>query len=172
MNSTFKCWLIANFEIVACVFTLIAGCIYIFLIKSVSFAETNDSHLGLLYFSLLVFNVPTKNAPYQFVKYFLLLGFAIAVTVMMKQDPEFAAESKKYITWLWIFIVSVSAISGWLAHYVYNNIAEVVSRRMLYVNSRVSLFEYTWKYTLDRFCNIAFAIVSCTICLVATILVY
>jgi hypothetical protein len=36
---------------------------------------------------------------------------------------------------------------------------EVVSRRMLYRNSNVSLFEFAWLYTLDRFCNITVTIV-------------
>jgi hypothetical protein len=38
---------------------------------------------------------------------------------------------------------------------------------MLYRNSNVNLFEFSWLYTLDRFCNITFSIVACSLWLLA-----
>ena len=151
--------------------TIISG---IFILNSVDLAddESDFTMLVFLYLSLFALNTPTKNGAFQYGKYILMLGSAIFFTWYMKQ-PEFPAENtaliKSLLTWFWIAFPIATVIGGWMAAYTRANISEVLSRRMLYRNSNVSLFEYAWKYTLDRFCNIAVAIVTCIIWIVVMI---
>ena len=174
MNSTFKCWLIANFEIVFFWLTTILGVLFFLVFSDKNFEnfENKNSYdfmkVVLMYgIFVFVFNTPTKNGAFQYGKYIVLLGLAI-IFIFYSEAPEsqFNIEDKETFNrfFLWPFgalFVTASGISGWLSYYTYKNIYEVLSRRMLYRNSNVSLFEYTWKYTLDRFCNITVSIVTC-----------
>ena len=182
MNTTFKCWLIANFEIVFLILMGIAAAIFLFIFADFSkvdalseaLSEEERKWIFLGPFFLIALNSPTKSGGFQFGKYFVLLGAAIVITLITKQS-ELAADYenlKPLVRWFWIVFPFATVISIWLASFTRANISEVLSRRMLYRNSNVSLFEYTWKYVLDRFCNISFAIISCTIGFVVMIKVF
>ena len=55
------------------------------------------------------------------------------------------------LNWLvWLCIPSLIA-GVFTAIYAYQNFDDVVSRRFLYRNSAASVFEYEWKYTINRF---------------------
>ena len=55
------------------------------------------------------------------------------------------------LNWLvWMCIPSL-IVGIFTAIYAYQNFDDVVSRRFLYRNSAASVFEYEWKYTINRF---------------------
>ncbi len=56
------------------------------------------------------------------------------------------------LSWFWVIIISIGALAFGLFTSVYanRNFDDVVSRRFLYRNSDVSVFEYRWKYTFNR----------------------
>jgi hypothetical protein len=143
------------------------------------FDVENGLNLKIFFYSALiaaVLSYPTNRGTFQFGKYLLLVAFGIFITIG-ENDAEYTknmdAEFTKYAVMVfWIIFIIASIISGIIAFYTYNNIDEVLSRRMLYRNSNVSLFEYSWLYTLDRFCNITLSIIVCTIWLGVIIFIY
>jgi len=176
MNSTFRCWIIANFEIAMFWLVTILGGLF-FLIFASDKADILHKYsklllgCGLFTFAL---NTPTKSAGFQYGKYIIMLVVAIFAMWSMKEPSgnltlEDMVKFKHLFTWFWILFSIASVISGVLAYYAYSNIDEVLSLRMLYRNSNVGLFEYTWKYTLDRFCNITVSIVTSILWLVIII---
>ena len=106
---------------------------------------------------------PTNKSIFQFGKYLFLVGMGIVMTIGAN-NPENANDVMKslIVNRFWTVFIIASVISVIIAVYTYINIDEVLSRRMLYLNSNVSIFEYSWLYTLDRFCNISLSIVVCT----------
>jgi hypothetical protein len=72
------------------------------------------------------------------------------------------------ITYLSVF-AGISVVSFFIARYAKYNFDEVVSRRMLYRNSSVSMFEMEWKYTIDRFCIATFCLLDATVSIVVLI---
>jgi len=161
MGSTFKCWLIANFEIVLTFVVIATGCIFFYF----GFSEKKEPLIKPLFLSALflyAFNFPTTRGVFQFGKFLVVLGIFILFTlgILNPEDVNIDKSAVPGIMLMWSFFAVAAVIGGWLAIYAYNNIGEVLSRRMLYRNSCVSLFEYTWKYTLDRFCNITSSIIT------------
>ena len=168
MASTTKCWIIANFEFFMFTLAMIAGGIIIF--GFLGFSDLNAALIGVLGFVLFVINCQTKTETLQFGKYLLMVGGVIVWMYSVKYDPDISPEDRErfnYIMkWFWSLFGFASVVSAWLAYYTYKNIQEVLSRRMLWRNSNVSLYEYTWKYTLERFCNITVSIVTCLLWLI------
>jgi hypothetical protein len=162
MSTTFKCWLIANFEIVFFWIVFIAGGIWFF--RSVDRIPMLPIFVPSATF-IAAFTFPTKKGSIQFGKYFVMIGFGIFFTYLSNQpvatedEMETVMILKKIMSQFWIVLPIASVISLFLAVYTYRHVDEVISRRMLYRNSRVSLFEYSWRYTLERFCSIAVATV-------------
>lgn len=181
-NTTFRCWLIANFEIVLFWFTVIIGSLLLFITdreKFLNLSDTRQNDLISAHFVsiviLAIFNVPTKRAAFQYGKFLVMIGVVVIIMLNMTQMDFSSYESElmnRLVAWFWIIFSIASIIGGWLAYYTYNNMGEVLSRRMLYRNSNVSLFEFTWKYTLDRFCNITVSIVTCIGWILAIFLIY
>lgn len=160
MGTIFRCWLIANFEIVMYVLLLIVSAILLFGFSSL---ESGDALKFFTYFALFagMLSFPTNKGAFQFGKYLFLVGMGIVMTVGAN-NPEYAdVMGSLIVSSFWIVFIIASVISAVIAVYAYKNIGEVLSRRMLYRNSNVSLFEYSWLYTLDRFCNISLSIVVC-----------
>lgn len=164
---TFKCWLIANFEIVMFLLTVIVSIIAIW-----GFADIKNENAVTMCLCVLalvaIFSLPTKRGVLQFGKYILMLGGIILLMWGVKKggwvtDINEKEMFERFITWFWAVFSIATAISIWFAIYTYVNIHEVVSRRMLYRNSNVNLFEFSWLYTLDRFCNVTVSIVTCTL---------
>jgi len=167
--STFKCWLIANFEIVILLITAIISSIIFWFFSGIENEMAFNAYCSI--FLVLLLTIPTKRGVLQFGKYILMLGGFILLTWGIKKQGWIEDTTDKelfssFITWFWILFSVATVISGWLAYYTYVNIREVVSRRMLWRNSNVSLFEFSWLYTLDRFCNITVSSVACSLQLV------
>jgi hypothetical protein len=167
MESTSKCWLIANFEIVAYVLTLIVSILLLLLGRLFGLMDFEKVGEVIGYSALIaaLLSLPTKRGVFQYGRYVLLLLPGIGMFMGTGEAPVWV------IILYWTVLVIVSIISGVIAAYAYDNIDEVVSRRMLYRNSNVSLFEFTWRYTLDRFCSIAVSILVCGIWLLVMIVV-
>jgi hypothetical protein len=161
---TSKCWVIANFEIVAFVLTLIVSAILLALFGLFGLVNSKDvgEVLGVAAVAALL-SFPTKKGAWQYGRYVLLL--LVGIGMIVNRDGDIPVWGTILF---WTVFAIASIISGVIAAYAYDNIDEVVSRRMLYRNSNVSLFEFTWRYTLDRFCSIAFSILACISLLVAT----
>ena len=167
MGTTFRCWLIANFEITMYVLLLIVSAILLFGISD------SDSALKIFVYSALfagMLSFPTNKSVFQFGKYLFLVGIGVLLTVGAK-DPKYTNDilMSSMVDKFWIVFIIASVVSALIAIYTYVNMDEVLSRRMLYWNSNVSIFEYSWLYTLDRFCNITLSIVVCTFWLWLTI---
>ena len=142
---TFISWIIANFEGV--IFCIIFSIIAIFLFSNPPIKDdgTIISHKGLLELLILsaVFigglTLQTKNAGVGIIKYLLIVAFLSW-------------------TFLWILFIGSSVIGLISAIYAFLNFDDVVSLRMLYRNSCVSLFEANWLYTIDRFAGLSLSI--------------
>lgn len=162
MNSTTKCWFIANFEVFLYLITVFISTI----VYMISFEMATALKISF-YFALGLgfFNIPVKSGIFQYGKFILMLGLAILFTIGITETDN-SLIGRTLIWSFWIVFAIASFISGVLAYYTYHNMDEVVSRRMLWRNSNVSLYEYTWKYTLDRFCNITTSIVTCSLYLI------
>ncbi|MCL1867603.1 MAG: hypothetical protein FWF72_01455 [Paludibacter sp.] len=160
MGITCRCWIIANFEIIMYVLLLVVSAILLFGISDL------DNAFKIFSISALVagmLSFPTNKSIFQFGKYLFLVGMGIVMTIGAN-NPENANDVMKslIVNRFWTVFIIASVISVIIAVYTYINIDEVLSRRMLYLNSNVSIFEYSWLYTLDRFCNISLSIVVCT----------
>jgi|GEM_PF-1056541 hypothetical protein len=181
--NTFKCWLIANFEIAMPFLTLLIGSIVVWIFGA-NIVAMPDNEFGTkgevwLMFAMVVgfillLSIPTNRGTLQFGKYILMWGGIIYFVWFYKENPlggEALTETQIALyehirMWFWIIFSVVSAISGYLAFYTFVNFDEVTSRRMLWRNSNVSLFEISMLYTLDRFCNISVSLLVNVFCLV------
>jgi len=166
---TFKCWLIANFEIFMLLLTAITGSIIFWGFSGIGEETAFSAYCSILL--VLLLTIPTKRGAVQLGKYILMLGGMILLTWGIRNQGwiDDVADKElfnRFITWFWSVFSIATAISAWLAYYTYVNIDEVVSLRMLYRNSEVSLFEFSLLYTLDRFCSITLSIVACVLQLI------
>lgn len=165
---TFKCWMIANFEILCAV---AAGVISILLLLCFYNEEQHsDGGAGLV---LIFFSCVQGNGRYFSIIKFIII-FIFIVVLPFTPEPHVVADIAipvMLIVWMWISLVAGIIIGTKLAIYTRQNIDEIVSRRMLYRNSRVSLFSITWLYTLDRFSGIASSVTIGSIAIMASILI-
>jgi hypothetical protein len=135
-------------------------------------------NLKVFFYSALIaamLSYPTNRGVFQFGKYLFLVVIGILMTIGAngaKYANDVNVDYNYILVGFWGLFIIASIISAIIAIYTYNNIDEVLSRRMLYRNSNVSLFEYSWLYTLDRFCNITLSIVVCTVWLGGIIVIY
>ena len=163
MNSTFKSWLIANFEIFA---TAVLAVIFV---PSYAIFIGDWQDMGKMFMLVLIIVAPAIPAtvPKEGVEtilaildilfYLAILGGGIYFTVTGL--PE---EYKDLQVLLYLFypvFIGVSVLSFFLARYAYRNFYDVVSIRMLYQNSNASVFEVKWRYALDRFCKITYSMI-------------
>jgi hypothetical protein len=161
MGATFKSWLIANFEITFGGLIIIITGIYTCL--AVENSQLQDVFIVYLGLSVVfvAFIVPTQNGAIGIGKYILLILFGILVQCFSK-EPEHAIVLKM-LPYYWGLLAISSVIGAFIARYAYTHFDEVVSRRMLWRNSNVDLFDIRWRYALDRFsgivCTLMFGIV-------------
>ena len=170
-NSTFKCWLIANFEIVLFWTVTIIGGLFLLLfardriVLSNEISEENGLFMLVLIGAMvLAGTMPTSNNAFQYTKVLSYIALPIFLTWLLldvKEDGE--SFVSVIIAIVWIIFIIASAIGGWLAVFTYRNMDQVVSRRMLFRNSKVSLFEFAWRYSLDRFASISGSIIFCAV---------
>ncbi|GHV66113.1 hypothetical protein FACS1894199_08850 [Bacteroidia bacterium] len=154
MNNTSKCWLIANFETVA---TTILVVLYVLVALFFQGDVTEGVTMGLVYGTYcLIIPGAVVSTPPSFSKTVLifLLTLGGAVFFLFAENKSALPD---WITSLWVVADIVAfGVGFFIARYAHVHFSEVVSRRMLYWNSRVSLFEERWKYALDRFSVAAF----------------
>ena len=102
--------------------------------------------VGMLRFQQIVGGAASRSTLLDIINLLIMIvAYAIAFYAQSVGSIEIS---------LWIFITSLvvscfMAISATL--FTVNHINDVLSRRMLYFNSNVSLFEITWKYAFNRF---------------------
>ena len=159
-DSTLKYWFVANIELFMALLSVVIAAIYLLIFPF----DDSSLSIRLLATGFLLFglNIQTKEAKFKIFFYFLILIGLIFVTyVIIKDDSMTSHERTLYTTVPWIVFSIISFFSGWLAIYAYNNFEEVVSRRMMWRNSNVSLFEIAIKYAFERFCSISFSFVTC-----------
>jgi lipid-A-disaccharide synthase-like uncharacterized protein len=165
--TTFKYWLIANFEIIIGVVTILVNIIlWLCTYDEERPKEMSANLTGWMFFSLtavVFYSSPTESCSVSLFKYIVLLLLSILILLIHiyieKDDPSQIPLS--IIVWGWFIFVAGTVIGIRYAIFTKRNIDQIVSRRMLYRNSSVQLFEITWKYTLDRFACIASSIIIC-----------
>mgnify|MGYP000785087328 FL=1 len=156
---TFISWIIANFEgvLISIVFAISA----IILFSNPPMGDdgtilSTKAILELFTISavfLAALTLQTKSCGVGVIKYLLLLAFLIWGHGIL-EDSQL-----QILSWTlaWIVFVGGSVIGIVSAIYVFLNFDDVVSLRMLYRNSSVSLFEIEWQYIIERFTCISFA---------------
>lgn len=149
---TFVSWLIANFEIMTTVLLCIAFGI-LFAVGIDSSAFTVQEKWGLIavavFFMALPASMTVKNFEMSLIMFVLMLAGYIYVIV----NPDVICYTA--LPWMPSALIVNGAVSLVVALaigiYTAINMDDVVSRRMLYVNSDVDMFEMTLKYSLNRF---------------------
>jgi hypothetical protein len=160
-NNTFKYWMVANFEMLS---AIAAGLLSVLLIPCFFNEEQHpDDSIGgrilVAFFLFALSCVQGKSRFFSLIKYIIILLFWIGSTFMTDEESKMPAI---VIVLGWISLVAGTIVGIKLAIFTNRNIDEIVSRRMLYRNSKVDLFEITWVYTLDRFAGVASAIALCS----------
>lgn len=157
---TFISWIIANFEGILLSIVLAISAIILFSnspMKDDGTILSIKEILELFTISavfLAALTLQTKSCGVGVIKYLLLLAFLIWGHGIFKDSQL------QILSWTlaWIIFVGSSVIGIISAIYVFLNFDDVVSLRMLYRNSSVSLFEIEWQYIIERFTCISFAI--------------
>jgi hypothetical protein len=160
MRGTAKAWMIANFEIIiSIVLSIIMIPFYLLFISS------RDADCGYLTILMLLVAAPygvvtrsiMMNIFFYLIVLILLLIFYVDTVITYAEKYESLTWIKPYYLFMFLF---ASVVAFFCSRYAKNNFHEVTSRRMLYRNSNVSLFEMKWKYTIDRFCNISLFLIG------------
>jgi uncharacterized integral membrane protein len=174
---TLNCWLIANSELVLSFLTVIIGgiAIWVYGAEVVANPENKVTSKGHFFglFTLMVglafvIGLPTNRGALQFGRYILMLGGVIFVQCIKWESKSEASDStylNLFLSSFWTVFIVASVVSLLIAIYTFINFDEVTSRRMLWRNSNVSLFDVSILYTLDRFCNTTVSIVTSVFCL-------
>jgi hypothetical protein len=165
--TTFKYWLIANFEIIIGIVTVLVHIVLFICAYDEERPEKMDSLLvGIIISVPVIFfisSVPRDDRFFSLFKYILVLLFWILIPIIIpiisKDNPIQVPLS--IIVWGWIIFAAGTVVGIRFAIFTKRNIDQIVSRRMLYRNSSVQLFEITWIYTLYRFGCIACSIIIC-----------
>ena len=144
MNA-FKSWLVANLEIVYYLgIILIIGGAALFLDM-----ETGAwGAVGILTAMLMLVSV--SSIKYSVAGLFfaaIIFGILLPILAGKNGDFQFLKENMTYL----IVSAAVALVVGILiAIYAYRNFDDTVSRRFLYRNSSVSVYEEAWKYAFNR----------------------
>jgi hypothetical protein len=156
MSTTSKSWLIANLETVA---TTILIVLYVLIALVWQGNVTEGITIGLVYSCYcLILPGAVVSVPPSFAKTILIFLLTLAGAVLFLFAKDTTVLSGWMIS-LWVLVDSIAFVAGFcIARYAHVHFSEVLSRRMLYWNSRVSIFEEQWKYALDRFSVAAFYI--------------
>ena len=192
LDDTKKAYIIANFPIVAsvCLTLFTALIMLIFKIGPVNQAEgyIHGSYtieccqkLFLLFTVPLFFGYAAARNP-TFTNSLVWFIFscipgislwAFFVFLFMDEDLQSEAVAKRQLIIACIFsvliLIGIIVVSIRCARYAGQHFDEVVSRRMLYRNSNVDIFDTQWKYTFNCFVSVFlwlfFAIPSFIMCI-------
>ena len=151
---TFVSWLIANFETVATIVLSLVFCLLIFRGTDWAAGEDKNFCIGLVVSMVLLMAVPSlftaKSFGVTLVFFILIIGgliyTALNLSVIKPEAQIYSIAVKLLISSVPAFILAIP-----VGVFTAKNMDEVVSLRMLYVNSNVDMFEMTLKYTLNRF---------------------
>lgn len=154
---TLYAWLIANVESVTTFLVLLAFVIYLFTSHALTMGVGDKIGIFLLggivitSGKTLMGGIPSKGILTDIINLIIIVAIYVVLFIICfaGYGKEPLLEKMLYMI-LGIGIVSL-LLSIMAALFTYRNMSEVVSRRMLYVNSRVDIFEITWMYTLNRF---------------------
>ena len=163
----FKSWLVANIEVILIIFTVLfaISCLLFF----PNTEKSGNASAALLIFAILLCVTIVACVRNGFAALFaiaLLVGFIFnpsTETEVVEQQTLTPEELEgfnntlkdiinniKWSSFIWLGIIA--CIFGiFTAVYANRNFDDVVSRRFLYRNSTVSVFEVQWKYTFNRF---------------------
>lgn len=148
----FLSWLVANFEVfVTVLLCIVFGILFAVGIDSSVF--TTQEKWGLIavavFFMALPASITVKNFEMSMIMFLLMLAGYIYVIV----SPDVVSNAT--LPWMPTALIASGAVSLVVALaigiYTAINMDDVVSRRMLYVNSDVGMFDMTLKYSLNRF---------------------
>lgn len=156
---TFCAWLIANVEGVTTVLAVAVFELFLFTTSSIPTISLGEqvglAFLGALLVSLgksLLGGIPSKGIVTDVLNLLIIITMYIVLFIfgfagIDKKEPFFTS-----VFWITLPVCMVSLLMAIMsAVFTCRNMNEVVSRRMLYHNSNVSLFEITWMYTFNRF---------------------
>lgn len=167
---TLYAWLIANVESITTFLLLIAFEAFLFTDFPVSMGVGDKIVLAVFGAILLVLvkslmgGMPSKSMLTDIVNLILIIAvYAVLLALGFAGYQEEGFYRTVLFSTLGICAVSLM-LSVTAAAYTCRHMDEVVSRRMLYLNSNVSLFEITWRYTFNRFVT-TFSSVS-SLCLI------
>jgi len=136
---TFKSWLIANLEIVFSFF------LALIVLGAIMFGDFDAEYLTTIVgVSAIVFVIAFTCLKHG------LIGFVVGcICSGILLVPAFLESGRAVL--LIVFAVVAVIVGVLMAIYAYSNFDEVVSRRFMYRNSAVSVFEESWKYAFNRF---------------------
>ena len=139
---TFKSWLVANLEIV-----YVLALILIILATALFGDLSGDDWVVVVCVSILQLIISFMSIKHGFVGFIVSMVFGVGVLLFFFLR-EIVAERIPHL----LVIGVVALVSGIvIAIYSYQHFDEVVSRRFMYRNSNVSVFEQAWKYAFNRF---------------------
>ena len=139
---TFKSWLVANLEVV-----YILALILIILATAL-FGDLSVDNWGIVVcVSVLLLIISLMSIKHGLVGFIVAMALGVGVLLFFILR-EIVADR----IFLLLTIGGISLVSGIaIAIYSYRHFDEVVSRRFMYRNSNVSVFEESWKYAFNRF---------------------
>ncbi len=99
-----------------------------------------------------------------FLLFLIILEYGPSAGKIENQDIAwwlYQAEELLFGSWTtgWALLVIGCVAGAVMAFYAFRNYSEVVSRRMLWRNSRVSLLESQYAYSVNRFCATASSVI-------------
>lgn len=174
MGSTIKYWIVANLGLIIWIVVLFIGVLNVDFgeVKSLLHEQqTNDpesqsKQIEIMFWgTTLIFGcafcLPTKKMGSSISRY-ILFCFLMFYSLYFGENTEansveMEAGKSLVIRIIWIGFVCSHLLALLLAVYTYRNFDEVVSRRMLYRNSAVDMFEEQMKYTICRLMDHALA---------------
>lgn len=191
MGSTIKYWIVANLGLLIWILILFMGVLDVDLgeVKQLFFGQQMNDPLtpkqqeiifwGVALVGGGVFCLPTKKMGESLSRYFIFVFlmfyvFSYAsselneiIETTLEATPAEIAVVNRMIQIVWIGFGGSHLLALLFAVYIYRNFDEVVSRRMLYRNSAVDMFEEQLKYTICQFMDHALAFYFLSLVIVA-----
>lgn len=124
--------------------------------------------MGIVAVKTIVGGVPTRDTVGDIVNLGIVVVAYILIWVITSDEDEYHAFYAPSITVLCVSVV-VAAVA---AVFTFMNFDEVVSRRMLYVNSNASLFGIAAMYTFNRFVATLSSVSNCGLIVTLMLLVF
>ena len=171
---TLLSWLIANIEVFTTVVLIIVFEAYIFTADITTISSDDKwmlavgGAMGVVAVKAIVGGVPTKNTIGDVVNLGVVVVAYVLIWVITSDEGEYHAFYPPSITVLCVSLV-VAAVA---AVFTFINFDEVVSRRMLYINSNASLFGIAAMYTFNRFVATLSSVSNFGLILALTVMVF